>query len=181
MSAPDGTSPPPSGTSSTSSGSGSTSSSWASGKITDGENYRVIRGHKANSKIIVSGDKSYTIEKSTLDKSATNSLEYIYYLRCKDHDCLARAVIKKKVLEVKVSDLRRHTCNERGSGLDKIAVQEALNRMKKRAREEGTTYYVSYIMLHWWSLNNSVQMSHLVYLEGFVNIHLKKLSSYLSC
>ena len=143
MSAPDGTSPPPSGSSSSASGSGSTSPSWASGKITDGENYRVIRGQKANSKIIVSGDKSYLIEKSTLDKSAAESLEYIYYLKCKDPDCLARAVIKKKVLEVKVSDLKRHTCTDRGAGLDKIAVQEALNRMKKRAREEGTTYYVS--------------------------------------
>jgi len=145
-----GGTPPPADTSATSSSSTSgsssstsgSSSSW-SGNLSDGQNYRVIRGKKANSKIIVSGDKCYLIEKITADRSSGESGENIYYLRCQDDNCLARAIIKKKVLEVKVSEQKRHTCNESGSLLDKIAVQEALNRMKKRARVEGSTYYVS--------------------------------------
>ena len=154
MSAPgETTSPPSEGSSTSTSGSASTSSTWTS-KLEDGENYRVIRGKKANSKIIVSGDKCYLVEKTTPDKSATGEVRNIYYLKCHDPDCLGRAVIKKKVLELKTTDNKRHTCQEAGAGLDKIAIQEALNRMKKRAREEGSTYYVRILFTNTLPRNN---------------------------
>ena len=117
------------------------SSSW-SGKIVDGENYRVIRGKKENSNIIVSGDKSFLIEKSALDKNTDDPLSAtpIFYLKCYVPKCLGRATIKKGVLRNK-TDGKPHMCDR--SQLDKIAVQEAINRMKKRAREEGTSPFVS--------------------------------------
>ena len=136
MSAPPESSPAPSGSS-----SGTPAPSWA-GRIEDGENYRVIRGKKAKSNIIVAGDKSYLIEKTVPDTSSAESVRYVYYLRCQDHDCLARAVIRRNVLDEKTSELKRHTCGNGSAILDKIAIQEALNRMKMRARQEGTTYYV---------------------------------------
>ena len=142
---PPSESAPPSESSTT---SASRPTSWA-GKLSDGENYRVIRGKKANSKIIVSGDKCYLIEKSSADKSSSELLGHVYYLKCQDPDCLARAIIKRNVLELKTSDERRHTCSEENSMLDKIAIQEALNRMKSRARVEGTTYYVSVFSFRW--------------------------------
>ena len=130
-----------SATPSTGSEATSPSPSWA-GKIENGDNYRVIRGKKSNSNIIVAGDKCYRIEKTTPDKSSEEMVRYVYYLRCQDHNCLGTALIRTNILTEKTSDLKRHTCGDQNSTLDKIAIQEALNRMKKRAREEGTTYYV---------------------------------------
>ena len=117
------------------------SSSW-SGKIVDGENYRVIRGKKENSNIIVSGDKSFLIEKSALDKNTDDPLSAtpIFYLKCYVPKCLGRATIKKGVLRNK-TDGKPHMCDR--SHLAKIADQEALNRMKKLAQEEGTSSFVS--------------------------------------
>ena len=114
----------------------------SAGKIVDGANYRVIHGKKENSNIIVSGDKSYLIEKSMLDKNTDDPLSAtpIFYLKCQVRECLGRALIRKGVLRNK-TDGKPHMCDR--SHLAKIAVQEALNRMKERAQEEGTSSFVS--------------------------------------
>jgi len=132
------TSPTPESSTST-----SPSASWA-GKLTDGENYRVIRGKKSNSNIIVSDDILYLIEKTVPDKNGEDPITptYVYYLKCHDPNCLGRANIRKNVLRFKTEG-KPHTCQDERSNLDKIAVQEALTRMKKRAQQEGTSCFVS--------------------------------------
>ena len=133
--------------SSSSSPSGPASSSSSRPSITDGDNYRVIRGKKATSKVIVYEDKCYLIEKPGVEKNSGEALpQPVFYLKCKySPTCQARAVIRKNKLEIKSTD-KLHTCQEtNGASLDKIAVQEALNKMKRRAREEGSTFYVSKI------------------------------------
>ena len=141
--------PSGSDTSSTSStprsSSGSSPGSSPRPCITDGDNYRVIRGKKATSKIIVYEDKCYLIEKPGVEKISGEGLpQPVFYLKCKySPSCQARAVIKKNKLEIRSTD-KLHTCQENfGANLDKIAVQEALNKMKTRARVEGSTFYVS--------------------------------------
>ncbi len=101
-----------------------------------------MQGKRANSKLIIHERYTYI-----LDKTDVRNNEVTHYVRCKYHTCPARAVIKNSQLKRKPEDEDRHTCaaNE-GAGYNKILMQEALTRMKKRAAREASSYYVSIYM-----------------------------------
>jgi len=104
-----------------------------------GANYRLVEGKRANSKLVVKDAYTYLI-----DKVDVRNGEVTYYLKCKTQSCIARALIKNEVFKSKPEDEDRHTCGlTAAANYDQLSKQEALNRMKRRASREASTYYVS--------------------------------------
>ena len=109
--------------------------------LTDGLNYRVTQGKHRHSCLIVQGNFIYTLNKTDCNRGDEENA--IYYLQCKYDTCLARAIIKNGHLQAHSQERVPHTCEvNEGAGLQKIAAQEALNRMKTRAEKEATTFWV---------------------------------------
>ena len=112
--------------------------------LTDGDNYRLASGKQKNSRLIVSGNYVYKLNKTEATKGDEQNATY--YLECKYETCLARAIIKGGHLTAPSQDRIPHSCEaNEGAGLDKIAGQEVLNNMKRRAGSEATTFWVSQI------------------------------------
>ncbi len=107
-------------------------------EVTTGTNYRVIPGKHKNSKVIVHEDYCLLVDKAT--KNAQN--EVVFYLKCQNSDCAAKATIRAGTLTM--SEKQRHTCIEDSAvNRHKIVAQELLAKMKERAANEGTPYFVS--------------------------------------
>lgn len=113
----------------------------SSQELVDGLNFRVIQGKQKKSRVIVQDNYCYTVERTDTLKNGQGT---VFYLRCKySQTCPGRAVIKGNLLEVSNQD-RLHECSAtEGASLSKIASQELLTTMKKRAAQEGTTFFVS--------------------------------------
>ena len=108
-------------------------------ELKDGENFRVIQGQKAKSKVVVHENYCFLVEKS--DRNVRN--KPVVYLKCQIASCPARAVIKDNHLTLS-TERGRHDCNETAAfNLHKITVQEVLAKMKNRASKEGGSYLVS--------------------------------------
>jgi len=106
--------------------------------LTPGFNFRIIQGKQHNSRIIVQDNFCYILERQTTVADEPT----VHYVKCKYPSCPARGIIKANSLQVR----KEHTCDrENGQSLSKIAVQEVMTRMKRRAATEGTTFYVSII------------------------------------
>jgi len=109
-----------------------------------GANYRIVEGKRSNSKLVVKDAYTYLI-----DKIDVRNGEVTYYLKCKTQSCIARALIKNEVFKTKPEDEDRHTCGlTEAANYDQLSKQEALNRMKRRAAREASTYFVSSIADH---------------------------------
>ena len=121
-----------------------TSSSPTRPDLKDGLNFRVIQGKQANSKLIVQDQFSFVVEKYDTSKASGP----VMYVKCRYASCPTRGVIKNNILEIRNVDRNQHTCvRTDGASLTKIAVQELTTKMKNRAATEGTTFYVSLIIL----------------------------------
>lgn len=101
-----------------------------------GINFRIIQGKQSNSRVIVQNNFCYI-----LDKTTTIYDDQVVYVKCKYSTCPARGIIKEDMLEVR----KDHTCHSNnGHSLSRIAVQEVLSKMKRRAATEGTSFFVSF-------------------------------------
>jgi len=104
-----------------------------------GANSRLVDGKRANSKLIVKDGHTYLI-----DKTEVKTGEVTYYLKCKSQACIARALIKNGIFKSKPEGEDRHTCGvTEASNHDQISKQEAMNRMRRRAAREASSYSVS--------------------------------------
>jgi len=105
----------------------------------EGTNYRIIQGQKAKSRVVVSENFCYLIEKN--DKN--NPKGSVVYLKCQVSSCPGRATIKNGLLTVSTNLKKQHDCNQNAPHkVHKIAVNEIIARMKARAATEGSSYYV---------------------------------------
>ena len=108
--------------------------------IRDGQNFRVIQGSRKNSKIFVQDNFLYVLDKSEEDT---------HYLKCKyNPNCQARAIVKDGYLTAPNVDKTPHNCEgQQQVSFVKLTAVEVLNRMKKRASSEGTSLYVSNLII----------------------------------
>jgi len=108
----------------------------------EGSNYRLMPGQKAKSRIVVSENFCYHIEKN--DKKHPQGP--VVYLKCQVSSCPGRATIKNGVLTVSPNLKKKHDCNQDSQqNIHKISVNEIMTKMKSRAASESSSYYVSII------------------------------------
>jgi len=106
----------------------------------EGSNFRIVQGQKAKSRVVVSDNFCYLIEKN--DKNHPQGP--VVYLKCQVTSCPGRAMIKNGVLAVSPNLKKRHHCNQDSpQNLHKISVNEIIAKMKERAATESSSYYVS--------------------------------------
>jgi hypothetical protein len=94
-------------------------------------NYRIIRGEKHGSKVIVSGDYGYAAETTTGDLYDTNATIYVKCKNNRSHGCKARGVVRDGRLTL--TSRTDHTCV---SSADDWRAKELLEMMKDRAMTE---------------------------------------------
>lgn len=104
-----------------------------------GENYRIIQGRQARSKLVIHDRYTYVLDRA----DRKDGLKF--YMRCKFRSCPGRAIIRNNKLKRRPDDgTDHHTCvRSEAAGYGSIMRQEVLNRMKQRAMLEASSYYVS--------------------------------------
>lgn len=108
--------------------------------LCDGVNYTVVPGKQKGSKIVIHEDYGYIVEKSQVRDGRTKR-----YLKCKFSGCAGRAVIEGKVLTVRNTPSRIHTCkldNNVDRGLWRS--REVFRKMKDLAETENMSIRAIY-------------------------------------
>lgn len=105
--------------------------------MVSGDNYIVIEGKQANSKLAVKDAFAYLVEKCTTHDNGSKT----FYMRCRfKGDCPGRAVIRDRHMSTKYLEKKPHTCDQKhGSCRAMWQAQTLLSDMKDHARSSNAT------------------------------------------
>jgi len=117
--------------------------------LESGNNYEVIPGKQAGSKLVVSGDFCYKVNKpGRKDKNG----KFPYYLKCRYPSCKATACIPAGSHYLGITNGSEHTCVNDGASSEQWQAKAVYEKMKKRAGLESSSYEVN---LQYSLLNSS--------------------------